>query len=66
MGVREKVAFVLIIAIGVIGSGVANYALTEVGAPTLGTIVWMFGYAMTVFVLWYIWIRPLDITGPNG
>lgn len=45
---------------GIITSGVLNYALTRLGAPTAGTVVWVVGYGLTIFALWYVLFRPLD------
>jgi hypothetical protein len=62
----SRVVVGLVIAAGVILPGVANYALYQAGAPTLGAAVWAVGYASMVLVVWYGWIRPLDLTGPGG
>ncbi|MFB6270829.1 MAG: hypothetical protein ABEH83_12860 [Halobacterium sp.] len=62
----ERVVLGLLIAAGVVVPGVANYALNAAGAPTVGAAVWAVGYASMVLVVWYGWIRPLDITGPDG
>lgn len=62
----ERVVLGLVITAGIILPGVANYALRVAGASTAGTIVWVVGYASMVLVVWYGWIRPLDLTGPGG
>ncbi|MFC7156707.1 hypothetical protein ACFQPA_22030 [Halomarina halobia] len=49
--------------LGVVVPGVADYALTTLGAPGLGRIVWALGYGTTVVVLFVLFIRPLDIGG---
>mgnify|MGYP000321382271 FL=1 len=48
---------------GVIGFGLADYALSSAGYGTLGMVVWGGGYLGTMFVLWYGWVRPLDMGG---
>jgi hypothetical protein len=63
---REKVAFGLVFATVVIVPGLANYALSALGFELLGSAVWGLGYGMGVIAMWYIWIRPLDLTGPDG
>jgi len=61
-----RVAFALVLAVGVIGPGLANYFLAQGGYETLGTIIWALGYATMVLVLWYVWVRPLDLSGPTS
>lgn len=63
---QSRVKLALVLAAGIALPGVADYALKQAGAPTAGAIVWATGYAAMVFVVWYYWIRPLDITGPSG
>lgn len=63
---RDRLLFVAILFLGVVGSGVARYALGQAGYDMLGTAVFVIGYAGMVAVLWYGWVRPLDITGPGG
>lgn len=62
----SRVVVGLVIAAGVILPGVANYVLHQAGAPTVGAAVWAVGYASMVLVVWYGWIRPLDLSGPGG
>lgn len=64
--VSEKTAFATVLASGVIIPGLAKYFLSVAGYPTLGSIVWMIGFGTMVLVVWYVWFRPLDITGPVG
>ncbi|AHG04672.1 hypothetical protein HALDL1_14540 [Halobacterium sp. DL1] len=63
---KSHVKLALVLAAGIALPGVADYALKEAGAPTAGAVVWALGYATMVLVVWYYWIRPLDITGPRG
>ncbi|NIB99886.1 hypothetical protein [Halobacterium sp. R2-5] len=62
----SRVTLGLVVAAGIVLPGVANYLLNQAGAPTAGTAVWAVGYASMVLVVWYGWIRPLDLTGPGG
>lgn len=64
--VSEKVAFGTVLASGVILPGLAKYFLSAAGYPDLGSLVWVLGFGTMVFAVWYVWIRPLDITGPTG
>lgn len=62
----ERVKLGLVIAAGVVLPGVMNHFLYQAGAPTAGAIVWATGYAAMVLVVWYNWIRPLDLGGASG
>lgn len=53
------------LAAGVILPGLANAALSGVGYPLVGTAVWALGYLLAVLVVWHVWIRPLDVDGPE-
>lgn len=60
----EKTAFAAVLASGVVIPGLAMYFLTAAGYSTLGSLVWALGFGTMVLVIWYVWLRPLDITGP--
>jgi len=62
--VSEKVAFGVVLAAGVVLPGLANYFLTSAGYETLGSLAWALGFGTMVFVVWYVWLRPTEITGP--
>ena len=59
-------SFLLVLASGVALSGLADFALTQAGYVALGAYVWAVGYAGTVIVLFVLYLRPLDLTGPDG
>jgi len=61
---RTRLGFLVILLGGVVGFGLADYALTTAGYPLIAGAVWAGGYLATVFVLWYGWVRPLDFDGP--
>ena len=60
-------AFLLavVLLVGVVGSGVVRWWLGQLGYTTVGMAVYAIGYTGMVFTVWYGWIRPLDITGPE-
>ena len=58
--------FLLILAVGVTVSGVADFTLAQAGYTALGAYVWAVGYAGTVLVLFALYLRPLDLTGPDS
>lgn len=57
---RNRLTFAAILLGGIVGFGLADYALARAGYPTVGGLVWAIGYIGTVIVLWYGWLRPLD------
>jgi len=61
LGTRR--GFAVVVLLGVAGTGILVYFLNVAGLNALGSVVWFLGYSTTVVVLWYGWIRPLDITG---
>lgn len=62
---RGRLFLVAVVTLGIIVPGLARRLLGEAGYATLGMAVFVLGYAGMVFVVWYGWIRPLDITGPG-
>ncbi|MFB6082953.1 MAG: hypothetical protein ABEJ94_01755 [Halorientalis sp.] len=63
-GLSEKAKFALTLSGGVVIPGLANYALTAAGYDRLGSLVWVLGYVGAILFIWYVWVRPLDLTGP--
>ena len=58
-------ALPIVLVIGIIGPGFIDYLLSATGASQLGAVVWAFGYGTTILIIWYGWIRPLDLSGPD-
>jgi hypothetical protein len=50
---------------GIVLPGVVSYVLNAAEFTLISDVVWVSGYAIAVFLAWYGWIRPLDITGPD-
>ncbi|WP_251342710.1 hypothetical protein [Haloplanus halophilus] len=63
---RDVLLVIALLVVGIGGSGIARALLHEQGYDTLGSVVFVLGYGSMVVVLWWGWIRPLDITGPSG
>lgn len=63
---NDTLALGLTIAAVVIVPGLANGFLSGAGYPLVGSAIWALGYGLGVVFIWYEWIRPLDITGPEG
>lgn len=66
MGRAEKARFGFALALGVVVPGLLKYTLTEIGYAALGTAVWVTGYLTAVLLIWYIWVRPIDLQGASG
>lgn len=66
MSRRSKVAFGLTLAAVVILPGLANAFLASQGYDHLGSLVWAFGYGTGAVMIWFLWIRPLDIHAPES
>ncbi|POG55740.1 hypothetical protein C5B90_11095 [Haloferax sp. Atlit-12N] len=61
---RGNLLLAAVVTLGIVLPGVARRLLGEAGYNDLGMVVFVVGYAGMVLVVWYGWIRPLDITGP--
>jgi hypothetical protein len=46
-------------------AGIADYVLTNAGFDLLGTLVWGFCYTTALFVIWMVWLRDIELTGPT-
>lgn len=64
-GLSSKVLFILIVLVGLIMPGLLVTLLERTNLSVLADIVWVFGYGTTIFAVWYIWIRPLELVGPS-
>jgi hypothetical protein len=62
---RDTLLVILILVLGIGGSGLARGFLAERGHDVLGSAVFVLGYGTMVLLLWWGWLRPLDITGPS-
>lgn len=66
MSLSSRKTLALVLAVGVVVPGVLNYWISAAGYDALGSLVWALGYGTVVLVVWFGWIRPLDLTGPSG
>lgn len=51
-----------IAVVGIITTGVAVYILDRIGPAGSGEFMWILGYGLTIFALWYLLLRPIDFT----
>lgn len=63
---RDRLLLATVLVVGIAGTGVVRRQLGLLGFNGLGRLVFILGYGLTVFAVWYGWIRPLDITGPDA
>lgn len=66
MELGSRKAFALVVLVGVAGTGIVVRLVNAAGYSLLGSAVWFVGYSTTVVVLWYGWVRPLDLTGQTS
>lgn len=63
---RNTLLLAAVLLVGIAGTGILRRQLGVWGLNQLGRLVYICGYGGTVFAVWYGWIRPLDISGPDG
>lgn len=51
-----------IAAIGIVMTGVVVNLLNRVGPAGSADVMWVLGYGITIFVLWYLLVRPIDFS----
>lgn len=65
-GLSSYQLFFFVVLVGLITPGLVVYFLETANLSGIADLVWIVGYGTTVFVVWFIWIRPLDLTGSSG
>jgi hypothetical protein len=63
---RSEVKLVLLLLAGVAVNGIVRRQLATWGFDTIGPVVYVIGYGGMIVLAWYIWLRPLDLSGPSG
>jgi hypothetical protein len=56
----------VVLAVGIALSGLADFALSRAGYANLAAFAWATGYAGTIIILWLGWGRHLDLVGDTG
>jgi hypothetical protein len=46
-------------------AGVGDYLLTNSGYEFLGRFMWAVSYAGALLVVWMVWLRNMELTGPT-
>lgn len=60
----QWVSGVLLVAATVALAGIGDRVLTGAGYPYLAAAFWVVCYAGALFVVWFVWLRHIDLTGP--
>lgn len=66
MSARTKLLFGLTLLCVVLFPGLGKAALDSLGYQTVGTLVWAVGYGSGVLMIWYVWVRPVDLRAPES
>jgi hypothetical protein len=64
-GLSSRLAFAIVLLAGVALPGYFTYLLASANYSTLASAVWVLGYGTAMVVIWYVWLRPLDLVGSN-
>ena len=65
-GLSSRQLFAFVVLVGLIGPGLAVYTLEQANLSAIADLVWIVGYGTTVLVVWYIWLRPLNLIGSSA
>lgn len=63
LGLSSRQFFVLVVVGAVVIPGLLVGVLEVAGLSMIGNFIWILGYETGIFVVWYIWLRPLDLVG---
>lgn len=54
----------LVVIAGIVVPGLVSRAFHRAGLSTLGAFSFAIGFFGMLVIVWYLWLRPLEITGP--
>jgi hypothetical protein len=57
---------VLVVLGGLIGPGLLVYAFEQANRSAVADLVWIVGYGTTIVVVWFFWLRPVDLGSSAG
>lgn len=60
----EWVSGLLLVGGTVAVAGVGDRLLTGAGYPLVGGVFWALCYGSALFVVWFVWLRHVELTGP--
>lgn len=61
---RRWLAALLLAGTAVVGA--LTFGAQRTVGPAAADVVWVVGYGGIVLVAWFLWIRPLDLSGADG
>lgn len=47
-------------------AGITDYLLTRAGHEMVGTVIWTLSYGAAFAVIWFVWLRHIELTGPES
>lgn len=50
----------VVLAVGLVVGGLADYALSQAGYASLGALAWVIAYSGIVVTVWAVWLRHLE------
>lgn len=56
----------VVLGASIVVPGFINWVAVQAGYPLVGDVVWVVGFATMVGLVWWGWLRPLDIRGPSA
>jgi len=65
LGLSSPQFAVLVVLVGLSAPGLLVYTFEQANLSAVADLVWIVGYGTTVFVVWFIWLRPLDFAGSS-
>lgn len=64
--VPPRYLLAVVLAVGIVTPGLLHFVVNAAGYGLVADVVWVGGYIGAVLVVWWGWLRPLDIAGPSG
>jgi hypothetical protein len=61
----QWVSGLLLVGVTVALAGIGDSLLSDAGYPVVGAFFWVVCYAGALFVVWFVWLRHIDLSGPT-
>lgn len=55
---------ILLLAVTISAAGITDRLLSNAGHEILGAYVWTVSYGAMLFIIWLVWLRHIELTGP--
>jgi hypothetical protein len=63
LGLSSRQFAIVVVLVGLIGPGLLVFVLEQANLARAADIVWVVGYGTAILVVWYIWLRPIELVG---